>query len=171
VVSAYLAYSKTVRAAVKQSLPSDATSADIMRAVGARWKALSRDEKKPFENLRNAWLFSQGRTPKNLAGASRGLPKGWVKETISGKKMFLHLLTRVVTAKRPLYLDVLTSRASGVKRPLSAYGSFVKATFKKHGSLKEVGAAWKALTESKRATYRAAAEASRAEYQAAVLAA
>jgi hypothetical protein len=80
VVSAYLAYSKAVRAEVKASMPSDASGAAIMREIGARWKALSKEEKKPYVNLRNAWLFSQGRTPKNLGGACRGLPPGWIKE-------------------------------------------------------------------------------------------
>jgi hypothetical protein len=53
---------------VKRSLPGDASGADIMRAIGSRWKSLSKEEKKPFVNQRNAWLFSQGRTPKNLGG-------------------------------------------------------------------------------------------------------
>jgi hypothetical protein len=78
VVSAYLAYSKSIRADVKRSLPGEASGADIMRAIGSRWKSLSKEEKKPFVNQRNAWLFCQGRTPKNLGGASRGLPAGWV---------------------------------------------------------------------------------------------
>jgi len=171
VASAYLAFSKTVRAEVKASLPPDATVADVMSAVGARWKALSKEEKKPFVNQRNAWLFSQGRTPKNLGGATRGLPTGWVKETIDGKKVFVHLETDVVTTKKPVYRHVLDSRSSGIKRPLSAYGSFVKANFKKHGSLKAVAAAWKELSESEKEAYKAAADASKAEFQSAVLAA
>jgi hypothetical protein len=171
VVSAYLAYSKSVRAEVKQGLAPDASGADIMRAIGLRWKALSKEEKKPFVDQRNAWLFSQGRTPKNMGGASRGLPPGWVKEIVGGKKAFVHLATNVMTWKKPMDRDALANKASSIKRPLSAYGSFVKTTFKKYGLLKSVAAAWHALTETKKGTYKAAADASKAEFRSKVLAA
>jgi hypothetical protein len=171
VVSAYLAYSKFIRADVKRSLPGDASGADIMRAIGSRWKSLSKEEKKPFVNQRNAWLFSQGRTPKNLGGASRGLPAGWVKDVIGGKKVFVHLASNVVTMKKPMDRDALTNKSTGIKRPLSAYGSFVQTNFKKYGSLKEVAVAWKSLSDSKKDTYKAAADASKADYQTKVLAA
>jgi hypothetical protein len=171
VVSAYLAFSKSVRADVKRSLPADASGVDIMRAIGARWKGLSKEDKKPFVNQRNAWLFSQGRTPKNLGGASRGLPPGWVKDVIGGKKVFVHLASNVVTSKKPMDRDALTHKESGIKRPLSAYGSFVKTNFKKYGSLKDVATAWKGLSDSKKETYKAAADASKADYQTKVLAA
>lgn len=49
--TAYLVYGQEVREEVKRSLGSDAKVTDVMSEIASRWKQLSSEEKKPYDEI------------------------------------------------------------------------------------------------------------------------
>ena len=134
--SALTYYSKKARPVVKEANP-DMAFGDIAKKIGADWKALGAEEKKPFEALAAADKIRFANEKAAEAKAKAEQPQD-VKRATSGF-MYFAKMTR-----------------AGVKEshPDASFGEVSK----------KVGTMWKALDDSKKAPFLAEAEADKKRY-------
>lgn len=159
--SAYILFCTDKRESIKQGLPADANTKDIMKAVGAAWKALDADAKSVYSAQHDLLMKTSGyvkpppkprvKKPK-LEGGVEKKPKakkekkdksnGWTEQEIDGKKLFVHE-SGAASLTKPKTLDYYKRKLTGTKRPPSAYSLYVKANYQKHGGMAACGTAWK----------------------------
>jgi hypothetical protein len=61
----------------------------------------------------------------------QGLASRLDQGTVNDKAVYLHVASNVVTTKRPMHRDAFANRSKGIKRPLTAYASFMQIRFER----------------------------------------
>jgi hypothetical protein len=171
--SAFFCFSDAVRvdcAARRDPELTGKSMAVASKVLSARWRALSAEERKPFEEqaVRLKAEFQAQREPTTDAKKHRTpLPKGWraVRCATTGRFAFLCVPTGTCQWERPVAADAV-ALPPPAKSGLRLFSDDLRAEGR-YTSTEAALAAWKTLSVDARSSYASSARASKVAYDAA----